>query len=339
MPSLKTKQLIKSLSNYNKTKKNINSGKTHKTKFRSLELFKNTKTQKIGEGGFGIVSRPPARCGKFFSNTSKNINQRNINSVLFKETYFENPNYISKLTEYNEANKEIIAADIIKNNIKNWRNYYCFIEFICQAPSDKHIQIGSDEYQDTYAIAPYCGVTLYNILSKKTIIKTSEACCLIDSLKQLIYGIGDLHNINIFHQDIHDENILYNTEDKKLRLIDFGLTLDLNDEYENNSNINLPIINAKLMDTEGLLFDIIKPILLFVKTKIKSSKYHTKYKKCLDEIEYALKIMPEKAYDYEYPSRKTFKKYTEFITNLKNKYVDFVAIFIKDFDEKKLCSL
>jgi hypothetical protein len=36
-------------------------------KTKSLEPQKNISTEKIGEGVFGIVSRPPSKCHTFFS--------------------------------------------------------------------------------------------------------------------------------------------------------------------------------------------------------------------------------------------------------------------------------
>ena len=114
--------------------RSLNRGRTFRKnsrRARSVEPYKNIKAEKIGEGAFGTVSRPPARCDHFFSTNSKNINQRNLNSIVFQETYYKNPNYISKLTETYYARKELDIGALIKDNVEHWKYYYCFIEFMC----------------------------------------------------------------------------------------------------------------------------------------------------------------------------------------------------------------
>jgi len=53
-------------------------------------------------------------------------------------------------------------------------------------------------------------------------------------IRQIIQICADLHERNIFHRDIKDENILLNCETLETRLIDFGCateTSDLNQEF------------------------------------------------------------------------------------------------------------
>lgn len=336
MSSSKTKRRTKSLNRHNNKFR-----KTRRSK--SAERYTNINAEKIGEGGFGIVSRPPARCAHFFSESSKNINQRNINSTVFQETYYKNPNYISKLGEWDSAIKEFKIGEIVKNNIKDWRNYYCFIEFICGAPKEKQIQIGPDEFQDTYAIAPYCGITLNTILLENYYMNPKELCNLIDALKELVIGLGKLHRLQIYHQDIHDENILFNPKDGKLRWIDFGLTLDLFDDkkkFGNNWEKHPSIITAKHFDTENLIYYIIEPTLVFIYYRLntlkKSGKLDKSLEKCYEQVKYYLDIIPEEPQNLNYPNQfKAFNKYIKFKTTLKNTHNNFVVEFIKDFNESK----
>lgn len=338
MPSFKTKRRTKSLNRGNNKKFR----RTRRA--QSAERYTNINAEKIGEGGFGIVSRPPARCAHFFSENSKNINQRNINSTVFQETYYKNPNYISKLSEWASATKELEIGEIVKKNIKNWKNYFCFIEFICGAPKDKHIQIGADDYQDTYAIAPYCGITLNRIIDDKYYMNPKELCHLIDALKEIVIGLGNLHRIQIYHQDIHDENLLFNPKDGKLRWIDFGLALDLFDDkkkFGNNWKEHPSIITAKHFDTENLIYNIIEPTLDFIYYKLytlkNSGKLDKSLEKCYDQVIYYLNIIPEKPRNLNYPNQfKAFNKFIKFKSNIKDTYIDFIEEFLTDFNESKI---
>ena len=56
--------------------RSLNRGRTFRKnsrRARSVEPYKNIKAEKIGEGAFGTVSQPPARCDHFFSRNSKKI--------------------------------------------------------------------------------------------------------------------------------------------------------------------------------------------------------------------------------------------------------------------------
>lgn len=49
----------------------------------------------------------------------------------------------------------------------------------------------------------------------------------INIIKQLLEGLGYLHSVGIAHRDIKPENILYNPDDNKVVLADFGLARSL----------------------------------------------------------------------------------------------------------------
>lgn len=326
MPSNNTRRRSRSVNRRNRFQKTVR-------RSRSAEPYKNINAEKIGEGGFGVVSRPPARCAHFFSENSRNINQRNINSVVFQETYYKNPNYISKLTEYNDAQKELEIGNLVKNYVDDWRDYYCFIEFICEAPAEKHIQIGANDFQNTYAIAPYCGVTLESIITNKFYISAQEVCSLIGALKDLIYGIDDLHNIQIYHQDIHNGNVLFDSTNGKLRLIDFGFAVDLNEEKKQAGNLwksNLIILNAIYSDLEGLIFDIIEPTLKFIKSKLETSELTRSTLKCLKEVNFYLSNMPVKPKPADFPRpQKNRKGYADFLSKMNEIYIKLINIMLK----------
>jgi serine/threonine protein kinase len=337
MPSLQTRRQ-KSLG---KSQRSFKKGfRQSIRKARSAQPYTNITAEKIGEGGFGTVSRPPARCNKFFSSSSKNINDYNWNSIVFQETYYKNPNYISKLSDYNAAIKEMNIGNIIKHHIKNWEKYYCFTEFICEAPKEKHVQIGPDEFQDTYGIAPYCGITLNKIIQGKYHIAEKELCCLLNALKGLCIGLGKLHNIQIYHNDIHDENILFNPKDGKLRWIDFGLAEDLVDEKKalgKNWESKPIFIKHKLEDTESLIFNIISPTLQHIKYKLKKSKESKLIQKCLDTVTSYLHKIPYELKNYINSSNHYKHQSVQELINIRNTYIDFIGDFIENYDETKKC--
>ena len=327
--------------------RSLNRGRTFRKnsrRARSVEPYKNIKAEKIGEGAFGTVSRPPARCDHFFSRNSKNINQRNLNSIVFQETYYKNPNYISKLTETYYARKELDIGALIKDNVEHWKDYYCFIEFMCGAPKEKYIQVGINDYQDAYGIAPYCGVTLNNILSGKYPISAIKCCCLMEALKQLAIGLSKLHKIQIYHQDIHDRNILFNPEDGKLRWIDFGLAADHLDVKKKAINsgkswrINNILLSARMTDTSDLIFTIIKPTLEFIYDTIDNSKKTALTDKCKDDAAYYLDIIPKSMNSYILPNRNnSFNEYMESKIKIEKEYIKFMNEFVGDLDEDKKC--
>lgn len=227
---------------------------------KSLPPQQNIKSEEIGSGGFGVVSRPPARCGSFVS--------KNINEDAFREVYAGNNNYISKLTESYSAERELNIGIAIKERIPEYYYYYCLVEFICNAPEKKSIERNGD-YYGTYAISPYCGVPLKSYFKSINVAPYNmfELYHSLPMLQNLVYGILLLHDNNIVHQDIHDGNILYDKEYELLRLIDFGLAVDFNKNNQNKPrannnplNINDPkVISAKLHDIEQLIDNIILP--------------------------------------------------------------------------------
>lgn len=305
-----------------------------KTRHRSysLERNKNIDSEKLGEGGYGIVSRPPAKCVNLLTPTNSS-NEGNKLRILYKNKYLGNNDYISKLTEYNSASKEMDFAYIIKDHISNYSEYFCLVEFICPAPSDKHVRIGVDDYLDTYAIMPYGGITLYSILNNEVYIHPKECYTLFTALQKLVKGVMKMHKIHVYHQDIHDQNVLYNFKDNTMRMVDFGLSINLQDVSHNTqtsnnktthfSSMHTKIISAMHFDYENLLYYIIKPSLKFILYKLNSIKHNS-------DLEFELEL---------YSKNNMANKMTYYldwlhdIPNIKNKIkeIQLFSDFIEDF--------
>jgi len=270
-------------SNTRRRSRSLNRGKRGRTyrnnsnrRARSLEPY-ITNSEEIGSGGFGIVSRPPAKCDSF------------QNKNAWRPAYYGNPNYISKLTEYSSAERELEIGIAIKDVIPNYEDYFCLVEFICNAPVSKHIRRDGD-YYNTYAISPYCGITLENYIRRDSIetgasmnkddsnmkqLNIFELCYLVPSLQYMIRGLQIMHTHHIYHKDIHQGNILYDSDSGLMRLIDFGLS----DDRRNIKNDNHPaIINEELHDLDMLITYVIKPLITFLlDSRISTESVHMKY--------------------------------------------------------------
>jgi serine/threonine protein kinase len=248
---------------------------------RSLNANRRIKNEEIGSGGFGVVSRPPQMCGRYLSN------EENFNSAAFRETYLGNPEYISKLTEFSGAEHELAIGTYIKDNVEGYQDYVCVVEFICQAPENKSIEVNGDLY-GTYAIAPYCGVPLSKLVEKDIPppVSVFELCFLVTALQHLTRGLSRLHRARIFHQDIHLENILWDTDTGLMRLIDFGLAQNLNGErIANNSPV---IINVELGDWGRMVENAIIPVVNYVLDSDILEKARRKYQ-YVDDFYYQLR--------------------------------------------------
>ena len=59
-------------------------------------------------------------------------------------------------------------------------------------------------------------------------------------MKQIMSGIVYLHKNNIVHRDLKPENMLYDTESKLLKIIDFGTAIELPPGKKLTSTIGTP---------------------------------------------------------------------------------------------------
>ena len=265
MPSFNTRKRRGRIFNKNKKKKSVR-GNTRRSK--SLEPSKKNSAEEIGSGGFGIVSRPAAKCDSFLN--------KNFNQNAWRAAYYNNPNYISKLTEYGSAKRELEVGLAIKDTIPFYEDYFCLVEFICNAPESKSINRNGD-YYDTYAISPYCGIPLDDYLRNdiNAPIHIFELCYLVPSLQHMVRGLQQIHLKHIYHKDIHNENFLYDSDSGLMRLIDFGLADDLRDIKNDNSPI---IINQELHDLDMLVRNVIGPLINFLlDSRISTLNVRNKY--------------------------------------------------------------
>jgi hypothetical protein len=222
----------------------------------SFKSIRRLSLKKLGQGAFGLVQRPPQQCSN-----------KNDNKVLLK--HYASKEYVSKLTESEKAEQELNIANIIRDKIHDWYDYYCLVEYVCDASAP--ITSGQDEL-DTLAIMPYCGISLENLISKspKITIDAHGYWFILYRLKQLIRGINKMNFNNIFHLDIHPGNIAFNWPENrreiksysalKLLLIDFGLSVHLPDLASDNTTL----LSSEFADLEGLILLVLLPTMEFI---------------------------------------------------------------------------
>lgn len=244
----------------------------------------NTRSSIIGgkvidSGGFGCVFSPSLKCKGDAQNDKNKI------SKLMTEKH--------ALDEYNEISK-------IKKNISeipNYADYFLLNDFVlcnvekltkddltnydkkCSALkkddiTEKNINENLDKLLSL--TMPYGGISVDKYLYQSTIYE--NIIKLNDSLMNLLkYAILPMNNINIYHCDIKDNNILVNIEKNKMytRLIDWGLST----KYIPHSNQTLP----KTWRNRPLQFNVPFSVILF------TDFFYNKYSEYLEnggEIDY-----------------------------------------------------
>jgi len=182
-----------------------------------------TKSQFLGEGSYGCVVRPQLPC-------SKDI----------EEYQSSRAKGVSKLFKYDNSDFKLETALARKMSVWDKHGDYfvlpyksCYVkqENLKKNPAVK--DCGEFNPAMKYVpqlILPYGGEDLVNYLTSKK--KTFPATHWIALLKNLLEGIKMLVENKVIHQDLYTGNILYNPADDKLRLIDFGLSVDFDAIYD-----------------------------------------------------------------------------------------------------------
>jgi casein kinase II subunit alpha len=69
----------------------------------------------------------------------------------------------------------------------------------------------------------------------------------------LLVAFKHFHKKGLYHRDIKPDNILIDSRSKKLKIIDFGLSRNVNDKYEDNNIIagTLNFIAPEVYESKG----------------------------------------------------------------------------------------
>jgi len=156
---------------------------------------------------------------------------RGISGIVYYPSLCEyEGDYVSKLTTSAIAEKELQFASIIQRYIPNGAIY---VEHLCKSPIIEEVK---GLTYDTLALSKYGGVSIETYIAndleyiyyyfeahkhKITPEKLRNAEELLHALEELRDQIIVMNESGFFHNDISQENIVYNEKTKKAYLIDF----------------------------------------------------------------------------------------------------------------------
>lgn len=282
--NLKTRKVKKRLLSKTVRRKGgvSNNGNYNFNNNANRNLINKNKYSRVGKGAFGSVYSPPLPCRQGFNEN--------------RWEQYDSKEYISKLTEKFGAENEVRISNIIRDNIDNYSDYFCLVDYIC--PIDKkylHIntqyqnnnntnynnirrytnyEYNESEDRDTIAISKYCGISLKNILNGKSevILNANMRWFLFDKLRYLIKGILKLNKFGVFHQDLHFGNIVFKlpkgeieeSNDYNLLLIDFGQAKyfeDFENTFISNDQRKNTLLRYKIEEIELILNQLLRPFI------------------------------------------------------------------------------
>ncbi|NUM34919.1 MAG: protein kinase [Candidatus Brocadiae bacterium] len=89
------------------------------------------------------------------------------------------------------------------------------------------LKIGYEDSMPFIVMAYFSGETLHKILQKQQFFSLEET---IHIVIQIAQGLKVPHSYGIIHRDIKPSNILYNKAKKSIKIIDFGIAKEINDD-------------------------------------------------------------------------------------------------------------
>ena len=238
----------------------------------------------IASGGFGCVFKPALACrdGKRKSNgvsklmTLKHANAEYDEITKIKDKLNKIPNY-SKYFLIDDINNLCVPAELEPSDLINFQEKCSALKK--SKYTSKNINNSLNELR--VLSMPDGGITLKEyILKIRTLNQIQELnISLIDLLKK---GIIPMNDIQIYHSDIKDSNILVDTSNANLqpRIIDWGLTTEY--PLDEQSHINDNDINNDLSwlpskwKNKSIQFNVPFSIILF------SSEFLNQYNKYLN---------------------------------------------------------
>ena len=189
-------------------------------------IFKNTrstKTKIIAQGSGGIIYYVNKKKGNILGNTLQT-------HAIFKYLKRNNPNqiiselrscFIENSVNINKSNGIIINKKYF--NLKNILKFK-YLEYLRYLYT-KNKYTNNIKIYIQYPVG-YINLNTFqeNIFNKKQ--KKSNICLRI--IIDITQGIVETHKANIIHGDLKPDNIVYFKQDKRWKLIDFGLSLPIN---------------------------------------------------------------------------------------------------------------
>ena len=162
---------------------------------------------------------------------SKDYDYSDLNNYIMKKEIGEGNFGKVKLAEFKPTGEEFAIKILNKKKIKKQMKNVLLRENEIITKLN-HINVVFvykiiDTPEDYYIVMEYCKLgELFDYIVEKKKLEEEEASVLF---YQLINGVEYIHSKGIAHRDLKPENLLL-TEDKVLKIIDFGLSHEFNEE-------------------------------------------------------------------------------------------------------------
>ena len=172
----------------------------------------------LSQGGFGCVYYPGIKCD------GKTDPRKNVVTKLQRRNF--------------NADNEIKIGKLVRR-IPNYRLFYLPVVKSCPVSlreidnsviSECEIVSRSDKLKYVLMEIPYVSNSpFFGIISDVSVGKKRLILTMTESFRFLLDAIGYLLDDGIVHFDIKGENILYNTISNEPQIIDFGISIPIND--------------------------------------------------------------------------------------------------------------
>ena len=170
---------------------------------------------KLAEGGFGCVYKPAFTCSNYINRPGAEI------SKVFKKT--------AELVKEQER-----YAKLKLQQIPNNADYFVTKPKRCLVQSQRYTQPCEDflPHGATFDVLNYLygGQSLASILKDRAELVDAN---LLSALENIFVGVAKMNADMKYHLDIKPQNIVY--DGKKFRLIDFGISKNLNVDAPENA--------------------------------------------------------------------------------------------------------